>query len=134
MSICEKCKKRNICKEICPKLKKKISNCGISFRQKEKTYAVDFNLLESSRHLDAFYLEVRRRIAQDSFLKEITGIDLEDLIKKHLTERERLAVQLLLDGYRQEDIAKRMKISQERVNFLLSRSVGKLKLFFTGGL
>ena len=134
MTICKVCKKRNICKEICPKLKKKISDCGISFRQKEKTYAVDFNLLESSQHLDAFYLEVRRRIVQDSFLKEITGIDLQNLIKKHLTGREKLAVQCLLEGYCQEEIAGKMNISQARVNLLLKKSIRKLKVFFIGGL
>ena len=101
---------------------------------KDKTHLVDFNILESIQYLDAFQLEVRRRIVQDTFLKEITGIDLQDLIKKHLTRRERSAVKFLLDGYSQEEIAKRMKISQARVNLLLRHSVEKLKLFFIGGL
>ena len=133
MAICKICKKRNICREICPQLKKEISARGISPRKKDKTYTVDFNLLESSQSLNAFQLEVRRRIVQDTFLKEITGVDLQNLIQKHLTGRERLAVQFLLDGYCQEEIAERMKISQRRVSTLLRRSVGKLKLFFMGG-
>lgn len=134
MAICKICKKRNICKEICPELQREISGCGISFRQKEKTYSVDFSLLERSQFLNAFQLEVRRRIIQDTFLKEITGIDIEDLMRKHLTTRERSAVKFLLGGYTQEEIAKRMKISQARVSLLLRHSVGKLKLFFIGGL
>ncbi len=133
MAICEICKKRKVCKEICLELQREISARGISPRRKDKTYTVDFSLLESSQSLNAFQLEVRRRIVQDTFLKEITGIDLQDLIKKHLTGRERLAVKFLLDGYSQEEIAERMKISQRRVSALLRRSVGKLKLFFIGG-
>ena len=134
MALCKICKKRNVCKEICPELQREISARGISPRMKDKTHLVDFNILESIQYLDAFQLEVRRRIVQDTFLKEITGIDLQDLVKKHLTRRERSAVKFLLDGYSQEEIAKRMKISQARVNLLLRHSVEKLKLFFIGGL
>ena len=134
MAICKICKKRNICEEICPELQKQISARGISPRKKDKTYTVDFNLLESSQSLNAFQLEVRRRIVQDTFLKEITGVDLQDMIQKYLTGRERLAVQFLLEGYCQDEIAGKMKISQVRVNFLLKRAAGKLKVFFIGGL
>jgi len=97
---------------------------------KDKTYTVDFNLLESKQSLNDFQSEVRRKITQDTFLKEITGIDLGDLIQKHLTMRERSAVKFLLGGYSQREIAKRMKISQKTVSILLKQSVGKLKLFF----
>ena len=130
MAICKICKKRNICREICPQLKKEISARGISPRMKDKTYTVDFNLLESKQSLNDFQSEVRRKITQDIFLKEITGIDLGDLIQKHLTMRERSAVKCLLGGYSQREIAKRMKISQKTVSILLKQSVGKLKLFF----
>ena len=133
MALCKICRKRKICREICPQLKKEISARGISPRMKDKTYTVDFNLLESNQSLNDFQLEVRRKTIQDTFLKEITGIDLQNLIKKHLTGRERLVIKFLLDGYSQEEIAKRMKISQRRVSALLGRSVGKLKLFFMGG-
>ena len=133
MAICEICKKRNICREICPALQREISARGISPRKKDKTYTVDFNLLESSQSLNAFQLEVRRRIVQDTFLKEITGVDLQDMIQKYLTGRERLAVQFLLEGYCQDEIAGKMKISQARINTLLKKSIRKLKVFFTGG-
>ena len=134
MAICKTCKKRKACREICPELKKEISARGISPRRKDKTYTVDFNLLESSQSLNDFQSEVRRKTTQDTFLKEITGIDLHELIQKHLTGRERLAVQFLLDGYCQDEIAGKMKISQARVNLLLKKSIRKLKVFFTGGL
>ena len=133
MALCKICRKRKICREICPQLKKEISARGISPRMKDKTYTVDFNLLESNQSLNDFQLEVRRKTIQDTFLKEITGIDLQELIQKRLTGREKLAVQFLLDGYCQKEIAGRMKISQRRVSALLERSVAKLKLFFVGG-
>ena len=80
MAICEICKKKNVCREICPELQKQISTRGISPRKKDKTYTVDFNLLESSQSLNAFQLEVRRRIVQDTSLKEIAWVDLQDVI------------------------------------------------------
>ena len=134
MTICEICKKRNICREICPKLQREISARGISPRMKDKTYVVDFNLLESGQSLNDFQLEVRCKLTQDTLLKQTAGIDLQDLLKKHLTKRERQAIQFLLKGCRQQEIAGKMKISQVRVSFLLKRAVGKLKVFFTGGL
>ena len=67
-------------------------------------------------------------------LKHAAGIDLQDLLKKHLTKRERQTIQFLLKGCRQQEIAGKMKISQVRVSFLLKRAVGKLKVFFIGGL
>lgn len=130
MAICEKCKKRDICKEICSELQKKISVRGVSPRKKDKTFLVDFNLLESNQDLDYFYLEVRRRIVQDNFLKEITGIDLEDLIEKCLTGQKKIAVKFLLDGYSQEEIASRIGISQKHVSILLRRAIRRLKYFF----
>ena len=134
MALCEICKKRKDCREICPKLQREISTRGISPRRKDKTYVVDFNLLESSQSLNDFQLEVRHKLTQDPLLKQTAGIDLQDLMKKHLTKREREAIQFLLKGCRQQEIAGKMKISQVRVSFLLKRAVGKLKVFFTGGL
>ena len=133
MSICEKCKKRNVCKEICSELQKEISVRGVSPRRKDKTYLVDFNLLESIQHPDAFHLEIQRRIVQDEFIKELTGIDLEALMQKHLSTRQREAVQLSLEGYSQRKIASKMKISQQGVNLLIKKAVRKLKYFFRYG-
>ena len=119
---------------MCPALTKEISARGISPRMKDKTYVLDFNLLESNQSLNDFQLEVRRKLTQDTLLKQTAGIDLQDLMKKHLTKREREAIQFLLKGCRQQEIAGKMKISQVRVNFLLKRAAGKLKVFFIGGL
>jgi len=131
MAICKTCKKRKTCHEICPELKKEISARGISPRRKDKTYTVDFGLLEGSQSLNAFQLEVRRSTIRDTFLKEITGIDLKDLIQKHLSQKEREAVGFLLEGYRQEEIASLMKVSQKRVNVLIKKAIRKLKHFFS---
>jgi RNA polymerase sigma factor (sigma-70 family) len=127
MAICEICKKRNICREICPQLKKEISARGISPRMKDKTYTVNFNLLENNQSLNDFQLEVRRKTIQNTSLKEIARIDLQDLIRKHLAKKERQAVQFFLKGYRQQEIAGKMKISRMWVNILLKRAMRKLK-------
>ena len=134
MSICKTCKKRNSCREICPRLKKEISARGISPRRKDKTYTVDFSLLEGGQALNAFQLEVRRSAIRDTFLKEITGIDLRNLIQKHLSQREREAVQFMLEGYLQEEIASMMRVSQKRVNVLVKKAIRKLKHFFHEGV
>ena len=127
MAICEICKKRNICREICPQLKKEISARGISPRMKDKTYTVNFNLLENNQSLNDFQLEVRRKTIQNTSLKEIARIDLQDLIRKHLAKKERQAVQFFLKGYHQQEIAGKMKISRMWVNILLKRAMRKLK-------
>ena len=133
MVLCKICKKRKNCSEICPQLKKEVTARGISPRMKDKTYTVDFNIFESSQNLNPFQLEIKHRLTQDAFLKEISRIDLQNIVRKHLTERERDAINFFLEGYRQQEIADRMKISQRRVSALLRRSIGKLKLFFMGG-
>ncbi len=133
MVLCKICKKRKNCSEICPQLKKEVTARGISPRMKDKTYTVDFNIFESSQNLNPFQLEIKHRLTQDAFLKEISRIDLQNIVRKHLTERERDAINFFLEGYRQQEIADRMKISQRRVGALLRQSIGKLKLFFRGG-
>ena len=60
----------------------------------------------------------------------ITGIDLENLMQKHLSERQKEAVQLLLEGYSQRKIASRMQISQKCVNILIKKAIRKLRYFF----
>jgi len=134
MSICKTCKKRKTCREICPELKKEISARGLSPRRKDKTYTVDFGLLEGGQPLNPFQLEVRRSAFRDTFLKEITGIDLRDLIQKRLSRREKEAVSFLLEGYSQEEIASMMKVSQKRVNVLIKKAIRKLKHFFHEGV
>jgi len=130
MSICKTCKKRNSCREICPRLKKEISGRGVSPRRKDKTYTVDFNLLERGETLNDFQLEVRRSAIRDTFLKAITGIDLRDLIEKNLTRKQKEAVSLLLKGYLQGEIAKKMKISQKVVNVHIKKAIRELKKYF----
>ena len=86
--------------------------------------------MEDSEHIDAFHLEIRRRIVKSAFVQEITGIDLENLMQKHLSERQKEAVQLLLEGYSQRKIASRMQISQKCVNILIKKAIRKLRYFF----
>lgn len=134
MAVCKTCKKRNVCKDVCPELRKEISARGVSPRRKDKTYTVDFSLLESSQSLNTFQLEIRRNMIRDTFLKEITGIDLRYLTQKYLYGREKEAIRLLLEGYSQQEIADRMKVSQKRVNVLIKKSIQKMKIFFHKGV
>lgn len=130
MSICNSCNKRNDCIEMCFKLRKEISVRGFSPRRKDRTYTVDFNLLESNQTLNTFQLEVKRNTVCDTFFKEITSNDLKDIIQKSLSAREKEAVLFLLEGYCQQEIASMMNISQKRVSLLINKAVLKLKLFF----
>lgn len=133
MALCKICKKRKICKEMCPALRKEISARGISPRMKDKTYTVDFSLFEGSQNLNAFQLEIKHKLTQDTFLKKISEIDLQNIARKHLTKRERQAIQFFLKGYRHQEIADRMKISCARVNALIKAATRKLKYFFGRG-
>ena len=114
MTICEKCEKRNICKEICPKLQKEISSHGISFRQKEKTYVVDMSYLADVKN-------------------PFNEFDLTEAIDKVLSPREKLIIQLIIHGYTQDEIGQKLRIVKSRVNFLLGRAKAKIKEFYTRG-
>ena len=130
MALCKICKKRKYCNEICPQLKKEIANRGISPRRKDKTYTVDFSIFESSQNLNPFQLEIKHRLAQDTFLKEISRTDLQNIVQKYLTEREGGVIHFFLEGYRQQEIAEKMGVSQKRVNVLIKKAIQKLRIFF----
>lgn len=103
-------------------------------RKKDKTYSFDFNLLETSQSLNKFQVEVRQKLIQSTLSNQILRIDLQELIQKYLTKRERQVIQLFLMGYQQQEIAQKMKISQPRVYTLLKQVKDKLKKFFIEGL
>lgn len=134
MALCKICKERKHCREICPEIKKQISGRGITSRKKDKTYTVDFNLLESSRSLNTFQLEVKQKLIKDASTPQFLEIEFKELIQKYLTEREKVVIELYLSDHLQQEIARKMRISQARVNILLKQALKKIKKFFIEGL
>lgn len=135
MDLCKICKERKHCREMCPELNKEISARGISPRRKDKTYPVDMSYLEDSKNpFNKFQQEVARRLVRDGWEDFFTQLDFAEAIDKVLLPREKLIIQLILEGYTQEEIARKMNISQARVNTLLKRALKKIKIFYLGGL
>lgn len=134
MKSCLGCPKRPTCSKPCPEIKKQISGRGITSRKKDKTYTVNFNLLESSRSLNTFQLEVKQKLIKDASTPQFLEIEFKELIQKYLTEREKVVIELYLSGHLQQEIARKMRISQARVNILLKQALKKIKKFFIEGL
>ena len=134
MALCKICKKKESCIEICPELNKEISARGISPRQKDKTYPVDMSYLENSKNpLNEFQQEVAKRLARDDWGNSFSQFDFTETIDKVLLPREKLIIQLIIEGYTQEEIGQKLKIVKSRVNFLLQRAKTKIKKFYLGG-
>lgn len=134
MDLCKICKERKHCREICPELNKEISARGISPRQKDKTYSVDMSYLEETKNpLNEFKKEVARRLVRDGWEDFFTQLDFVEAIDKVLLPREKLIIQLILEGYTQEEIGQKLRIVKSRVNFLLQRAKGKIKIFYLRG-
>jgi len=134
MGLCKICKERKHCREICPELNKEISARGVSPRQKDKTYSVDMSYLEETKNpLNEFQQEAARRLVRDGREDFFTQLDFVEVIDKVLLPREKLIIQLILEGYTQEEIGQKLKIVKSRVNFLLQRAKAKIKKFYLGG-
>ena len=134
MDLCKICKERKHCREICPKLNKEISARGLSPRQKDKTYPVDMSYLEEAKNpFNEFQQEVAKRLVRDEWEDFFTQLDFVEVIDKVLLPREKLIIQLILEGYTQEEIGQKFKIAKSRVNFLLQRAKAKIKKFYLGG-
>lgn len=134
MHLCKICKERKHCREICPELNKEISARGISPRQKDKTYSVDMSYLEETKNpLNEFKKEVAKRLVRDGWEDFFSQFDFAEAINKVLLPREKLIIQLILEGYTQEEIGQKLRIVKSRVNFLLQRAKGKIKIFYLRG-
>ncbi len=134
MDLCKICKERKHCREICPELNKEISARGVSPRQKDKTYSVDMSYLEETKNpFNEFQQEVARRLVCDGWEDFFTQLDFVEVIDKVLLPREKLIIQLIIEGYTQEEIGQKLKIVKSRVNFLLQRAKAKIKKFYLGG-
>lgn len=137
MALCQDCTKRNICKDICNELKKEITGRGKTASRKPKTYLVDFAYIEDPHQcLNGFQRKVLDAIAKLSISTRkdlVQTIALEEAISV-LKDNEKRVIELFMANYKQNDIAKIMRISQPRVNFLIKRALKKLKIFFLSQL
>jgi len=119
---------------MCPELEREISARGVSPRQKDKTYSVDMSYLEETKNpLNEFKKEVAKRLVCDDWEDFFTQLDFVEVVDKVLLPREKLIIRLILEGYTQEEIGQRLKISKPRVNFLLQRAKAKIKIFYLRG-
>jgi RNA polymerase sigma factor (sigma-70 family) len=131
MILCSECVKYCQCKEICPTVKKEITGRGKTASRKPKTYPVDFSYIDSRSPLNPFQIEVLNTITEltlEEKEKLITQLEIEEAINQSLNGKEKDAILFFMQNFKQRDIAKRLNISQPRVNFLLLRAFRKLKL------
>ena len=136
MVLCSECSKKHECKSICEAVKKEITGRGKTAALKPKTYPVDFSHIEDThQELNPFQIGVLHTIKNlTSAIKEQLSIKLtiQEAINKTLNSKEKKVIRLFMEGYKQEEIAKNLSISQPRVNVLLKRALKKLKNFLKG--
>lgn len=90
-------------------------------------------LEETKNPLNEFQQEAARRLVRDGREDFFTQLDFVEVIDKVLLPREKLIIQLIIEGYTQEEIGQKLKIVKSRVNFLLQRAKAKIKKFYLGG-
>lgn len=131
MTLCQECLNRNTCKDICDALKKEITGRGKTASRKPKTYLIDFSYIENPhQNINEFQKKVLRTIAELSTITEdssVNKLDVNEAIKVGLNKNEKRVVRLFMDSYKQDEIAKKLGMSQPRVNFLFQRALRKLK-------
>jgi len=138
MTLCQECLNRETCKGICDALSKEINGRGKTASLKPKTYPVNISHIENPQEaLNEFQKKVLRTIADLSEGVEdslISKYDLNEAIHTILNENEKHVIALFMDGYKQDEIAENLAISQPRVNFLFQRALRKLKEYFLSQL
>jgi RNA polymerase sigma factor (sigma-70 family) len=90
-------------------------------------------LEETKNPFNKFQQEVAMRLFRDDRDDFFARLDFVEVIDRVLLPREKLIIQLILEGYTQEEIGQRFKISKPRVNVLLQRAKAKIKRFYLGG-
>ena len=116
-------------------MKKELSTRGVSPRQKDKTYIVDMFYLEETKNpFNDFQKEVARKLVRDDWDNFFCQFDFKQAMDKILLPREKLIIQLVIEGFIQQEIASKMKISQKRVSTLFRRALKKIKKFYLEGV
>jgi len=131
MTLCQKCKSRHTCKDICNALKKEITGRGKTASRKPKTYTINFSHIEDThQNINEFQLKVLYAMAEFSATTKddlVNKMDVNDAMNVGLNENEKRVVILFMNKYKQDEIAESLGISQPRANFLLKRALRKLK-------
>ena len=131
MALCPKCQKRKECREICKAVKKEITGRGKTASRKPKTYPVDFSYIEDAcQTLNPFQKDVLKTVKNltPNFTEQlINKLTIHEAINKTLDNKEKVLIQSFIAEYNQEEIARFLDVSQPRVNFLLKRTLKKLK-------
>ena len=114
-------------------MKKAITGRHQTAGLKKKTYTVDYDkICDSSEPLNSFQIDILNTI--NGFTKNVKDklvsmMTLEEAINT-LSEREQIIAQLFREKYKQKEIAEKLGVSQQRVDFLLKRIFKKLDIFF----
>jgi RNA polymerase sigma factor (sigma-70 family) len=136
LALCSKCLKRDECKSTCEAVEKEISGRYKTASPKPKTYPVDFAYIEDAQQkLNQFQKDVLHTImdlSSDMEEKLIAGLTLGEAEDRVLSNKEKRILQLFKDRYTQDEIARRLHVSQPRVNSMLNQIKKKLKTFLIG--
>jgi RNA polymerase sigma factor (sigma-70 family) len=130
MTLCQGCLTRNACTNICNSVKKEITGRGKTAALKPKTYPVDFSYIQDPhQNINEFQRKILCAISEISIAvgKPIDRLSIDEAIDVGLNENEKRVVRLFMDGYKQDEIAESLGVSQPRANFLLKRALRKLK-------
>lgn len=136
MALCQDCVRKSECKSICQDVKKEITGRGKTASRKPKTYPINFSYIEDTHQaLNSFQKEVLHTLKNlTSNIKEqlFVRIEIEEVIDKSLNDKEKQVISFFMQNYKQVEIARRLDVSQPRVNFLLKRALNKLRIFLEG--
>ncbi|MDP8216003.1 MAG: sigma-70 family RNA polymerase sigma factor [Candidatus Kaelpia imicola] len=134
---CSICPKKSICRTICQDVKKEITGRHKTAGVKKKTYTVDYDkICDSSEPLNSFQIGILNTIKGFSagIKDELASmIALKEAIST-LNDREKEVVQLYRAKCKQREIATKLGVSQQRVDFLLKRIFKKLEKYGKGEL
>ena len=130
MTLCQECLTRSTCKSICGEVKREITGRGKTAALKPKTYPVDFSYIQDPhQNINEFQRKILCAISEISTAvgDPIDRLSIDEAIDVGLNENEKRVVRLFMDGYKQDEIAESLGVSQPRANFLLKRALRKLK-------
>jgi len=125
----KQCKRRESCRHV-----DKEVGTGKAWTKK-RTFSVDLrHIEESSDPQNKFQRGVLRAIesrSSDSNEQILEKSEIGEIIGKTLNAKEKQVINdYFFEGYKQQEIARKLNVSQARVNFLIKRALNKLKNSF----
>lgn len=125
----QQCKRKESCRYV-----DKALGTGKAWT-KHKTFSVDFRHIEEfSEPLNKFQrgvLSAIKNLWSNSQEANFAEGEIKEIIAKELSLKEtKIINEYFFEGFKQEEIARKLGISQARVNFLIKRALRKLKNSF----